>query len=233
MKSVRKCLLLSNSTHYGHGYLDHAEREIRGFLGGRGRVLFIPWALHDREGYTARARRRFELMGHTLESVHEAGWSLERADALFVGGGNTFRLVDALHRHALIGPIRARVDGGMPYIGSSAGSIVAGPTLKTTKDMPVIQPPSFDAIGLVPFQISPHFQDPDPWSRHMGETQEERIRQYHEENDGIVVGMREGSILIIEGTTVTLTGLSGARVFTKEHSPGEYVPGDRLDHILN
>jgi len=233
MSARRRLLLISNSTLHGSGYLDHAEREIRSFLGARARVLFVPYALYDRDAYAAQARKRFAAMGYTIDSVHERGTSLGGADAIFVGGGNTFRLVDALHRQDLIGAIGHAVSRGMPYIGSSAGSIAACPTLKTTKDMPVIEPPSFQALGLVPFQISPHYLDPDPSSTHMGETQEERILQYLEENDLRVVGLREGSMLVIEGTSVTLKGVSAARIFEKGRPPMEHQPGARLDHLLD
>ena len=137
-------------------------------------------------------------MGYSITSAHEAEsvhTALDQTDAIFIGGGNTFRLLKALQDLELIEPIRQKVHSGAPYIGSSAGSNVAGPTIKTTKDMPIVQPRSFDSLGLVPFQISPHFQDPDPNSRHMGETQEERILQFLEENDTPVVGMREGAWL--------------------------------------
>jgi len=232
MGSAGRLLLISNSTQHGGGYLDHAERAIRSFLGGAARVLFVPYAMHDTQAYAARARRRFEALGCTLASVHEPEASFDRADAIFVGGGNTFRLLDALHRNDLIAPIRARVGRGVPYIGSSAGSIVACPTLKTTKDMPVVQPPSFDALGLVPFQISPHYLDPDPASTHMGETQEERIGHYHEVNDLPVVGLREGSMLLVEDGRVTLAGSTGARLFVKGHPPAEHAAGARLDRLL-
>ncbi len=232
MLASRRLLLLSNSTLYGRGYLDHAAGQIRAFLGGRARLVFVPYAMHDRERYVAMARKRFAELGCALDSVHESGASLEAADAVFVGGGNTFRLLDSLYRHVLIGIIRSRVDAGMAYIGSSAGSIVACPTLKTTKDMPVVEPPSFDALGLVPFQISPHYLDPDPGSTHMGETQAERIGHYHEENDLKVVGLREGSMLIVNGDCVELHGTAAARVFVKGRSPVEHPPGARLDFLM-
>lgn len=230
---ARRLLLISNSTLHGSGYLDHAEDEIQSFLGAESRVLFVPYAMYDRDAYAALARKRFAAMGHTLESAHEPGSSIDRADAVFVGGGNTFRLLDALYHHDLLEPIRRQVGHGMPYIGSSAGSIVACPTLKTTKDMPVIEPPSFDALGLVPFQISPHYLDPDPVSTHMGETQEERILQYLEENDRQVVGLREGAMLRIEGSSVVLKGRAAARLFARGRPPIETEPGARLDSLLD
>jgi len=232
MLAQRRCLLISNSTLYGRGYLDHAEDEIRSFLGGAKRVFFVPYAMHDRDAYAALARARFAAMGLDLRSAHEPGASIGGADAIFVGGGNTFRLLDCLYRHDLLGAIRRGVEAGMPYMGSSAGSIVACPTLKTTKDMPVVEPPSFDALGLVPFQISPHFQDPDPGSTHMGETQEERIGHYHEDNDLPVAGLREGSMLRVENASGTLKGVAGARLFVKSRPPLEALPGERLDAVL-
>ena len=238
MTAMKRLLLISNSTLHGSGYLDHAEPEIRSFLDreGRGaRVLFFPYALKDRDGYAAQARARFGAMGFALESMHEMEGddaALDRADVLFVGGGNTFRLLDCLHRRGLVARIRSRVERGRPYIGSSAGANVACPTLKTTKDMPIVQPPTFDALDLVPFQISPHYLDPDPGSTHMGETQEERILQYLEENDRRVVGLREGSMLRVEGETIRLAGRTAARIFERGRAPVEVQPGANLDHLL-
>lgn len=231
----KRVLLISNSTLYGSGYLDHAEGEIRDFLGNVGRVLFVPYALHDRDAYGATARARFNAMGYGLDSIHEASdarQAVGRAEAIFVGGGNTFRLLKSLYDFDLLDAIRRRVEGGMPYVGSSAGSNVAGPTIKTTKDMPIVEPPSFDALGLVPFQISPHYLDPDPASTHMGETQEERILQFLEENDTTVFGLREGAMVRVEGSSTVLKGSSGARIFRKGHEPVEASPGEKLDHLI-
>ena len=174
-------------------------------------------------------------MGYSITSVHEAEnvhKALKETDAIFIGGGNTFRLLKALQDLELIEPIRQKVRSGTPYIGSSAGSNVAGPTIKTTKDMPIVQPRSFDSLGLVPFQISPHFQDPDPNSRHMGETQEERILQFLEENDTPVVGMREGAWLVVEGDRVTLKGLTGARIFRRGKDPVETTPISDISELV-
>jgi len=233
---TKRVLLISNSTLYGSGYLDHAASEIRDFLGTGARVLFIPYALYDRDAYASMAGERLKAMGHELESVHTASDARQAVNdvaAIFIGGGNTFRLLKALYDFDLLNSIRHRVEAGMPYIGSSAGSIVAGPTLKTTKDMPIVEPPSFDALGLVPFQISPHYLDPDPDSTHMGETQEERINQFLEENDAPVVGLREGALLRVEGDSVVLKGVAGARIFRKGHDPVEMAPGSKLEHLLS
>ena len=231
-----RLLLVSSSVTHGTGYLDHAEAEILETLGAARRVAFVPYALADRDGYARKASERFARWDRELASVHEAGdprAAVESADAVFVGGGNTFRLLDALHRTGLLAAIRARVLGGAPYVGSSAGSIVAGPTLKTTKDMPIVEPPSFDALGLVPFQVSPHYLDPDPASTHMGETQEERIRQYLEENARPVVGLREGAMLRVRDGEVELAGVAGARVFRRGHTPVETHPGDDLSPLVS
>jgi dipeptidase E len=219
---MKRLLLISNSTQYGRGYLDHVEAVLLDFLGTARRVLFVPFALFDREAYTAKARGRLERMG--CEVV-----GLDRAEAIFVGGGNTFRLLKALQDLELIEAIRARVARGMPYVGASAGSIVAGPTLKTTKDMPIVQPRSFEALALVDFQISPHYLDPDPGSRHMGETQEERILQFLEENDAPVVGLREGGWLRVENGCTRVGGSEAARFFRKGQPPVERRPGDELE----
>lgn len=230
---TKRVLLISNSTLYGSGYLDHAEKEIRDFLGnGKLKVLFVPYALYDRDAYETTASERFQRMGYDLTSVHRASDPKEavtKTNVVFVGGGNTFRLLKALYDVDLLELIRERVAQGMPYIGSSAGANVAGPTIKTTKDMPIVQPPSFDALGLVSFQISPHFQDPDPNSKHMGETQEERILQFLEENDTPVAGLREGAMVRLENGATILKGSSGARIFRKGLPPVETSPGQKLD----
>jgi len=231
----RRLLLISNSTLYGSGYLDHAEKEIRDFLGAVNRLLFVPFAQNDRDAYAALAFQRVEAMGYALDSVHQASdpkKTVETAEAVFVGGGNTFRLLKGLYDFDLLAPIRRKVAEGIPYLGSSAGSIVACPTLKTTKDMPVVQPPSFNALALVSFQISPHYLDPDPNSTHMGETQEERINQFLEENDAPVVGLREGTMLRIEQGKILLKGITSARVFRRGHRPVEIIPESNLGVLL-
>lgn len=227
LDNVRRLLLISTSTVYGTGYLDHAEPEIRDHLSGVKRILFVPYALADQNGYAAKARDRFLAMGIALESIHEAKdprVALEHADAIFIGGGNTFRLLKALYDNGLVEAIRNRVKRGMPYMGASAGSNVACPTIRTTNDMPIVEPPSLDALNLFPCQLNPHYIDPDPGSTHMGETREERLVQYLEENDTPVIGLREGAFLRVTEGKIWLKGLKPARVFRRGRDPMELSP---------
>lgn len=230
-----RILLISNSTVHGCGYLDHAEAELKKFLGNSRTVLFFPFALQDRDSYAAKASARFAQMGFTMTSAHAASdpaKAIAETGAIFIGGGNTFRLLKALQDLDLIEPIRRRVREGAPYVGSSAGSNVAGPTIKTTNDMPIVEPGSFEAIGLVPFQLNPHFQDPDPNSTHMGETREERIVQFLEENDTPVLGLREGAWVWAENGSVKLGGSHGARIFRRGEPPLEKTTGDEICDLV-
>jgi dipeptidase E len=223
----RRLLLVSTSTVFGTRYLEHAFDELRDVLRGVKRVLFIPFALKDHAGYAAKARATFEEIGFGLDSLHEsrdAERSIAGAEAIFCGGGNTFRLLDALYGLDALSPIRRRVEEGMPYAGASAGSNLACPTIMTTNDMPIVEPLSFEALGLVPFQINPHYLDPLAGSTHMGETRETRIREFHEENDLVVVGLREGAMLRVEGDSVELRGRAGARIFRPGQEPVEVAP---------
>jgi len=232
---LRRLLLLSNSTNHGRGYLDHAMDAVRAFLGPIRRVVFAPFALRDVRGYAEKARGRFAREGIEVTSLPEGPAALEvleSADAVFVGGGNTFRLLARLERAGLVEPLRRRALGGLPYLGASAGTNIAAPTIKTTNDMPIVQPARFEALGLVPFQINPHYVEPDPTSRHMGETREERLREYLEENEPPVIGLREGAWLRVEGTEARLEGTAGARVFRRGREPEELSPGSVLDDSL-
>jgi dipeptidase E len=232
---MRRLLLLSNSTNHGQGYLDHAMPEVRALLVGVKRLLFVPFALHDRAAYAAKARARFVPEGIEVEALtgDESGRrAVQSAEAVFVGGGNTFRLLKTLQDAALLEPLRARARSGLPYLGASAGINIACPTIKTTNDMPIVQPARFEALGLVPFQINPHYLDPDPESRHMGETREDRIREFLEENDVAVVGLREGAWLRIEGKDGQIGGAAAARVFRAGRAPEELAVGASLKALL-
>ena len=231
-----RLLLLSNSTSHGQGYLDHAMPAIRELLGAAGRLLFVPFAVRDRDGYAAKARARFAAEGFEVDALAADATgrrALDTAEAVFVGGGNTFRLLKSLQDAALLEPLRQRARAGMPYLGASAGINIACPTIKTTNDMPIVQPSGFEALGLVPFQINPHYLDPDPGSRHMGETREDRIREFLEENDLAVVGLREGAWLRVYGTTGRLEGAAAARVFRRGRAPEELPTGASLDSLLS
>ncbi len=232
---MNRLLLISSSRVHGGGYLDHCEAEIIDFLGGIEQVLFVPFALGNPPEYAGRVKARLGRMGLRVASLHEARDPLaavQQAESIFIGGGNTFRLLDALYRADLLEAIRRMVEAGSPYLGSSAGSNVACPTISTTNDMPIVQPSSFEALRFVPFNINPHYLDPEPASTHMGETREERIREFHEVNDRTVVGLREGAMLRIEGNQVALRGAVGARVFVKGEPPREFPPGSSLDFLM-
>ena len=232
-------LLLSSSTVHGLGYLDHAEQEIRSFLAsvGAGPVLFVPYALHDRDAYAEKARGRFARMGLDLVSLHtvsEPRDAIASASSFFVGGGNTFRLLRELAGGGLLEPMRDRVLSGAFYVGSSAGTNLVGPTIRTTNDMPIVFPPSLDSLGLVPFQLNPHYVDPDPASTHMGETREERIRQFHEEteNRAPVLALREPAWLLRDGGTLTVGGEGGARLFEAGRPPREIPAGTDVSFLI-
>ncbi|XP_051258776.1 alpha-aspartyl dipeptidase-like [Dicentrarchus labrax] len=234
----RRLLLVSNSTLHGGGYLDHCQQNISHFFGKDvKRVLFVPYALHDRDAYTKTARDKFQTLGYEVDGIHEAPdpvGAVRKAEAIFIGGGNTFRLLKSLYDNKVVSEIRRRVlEDGVPYMGSSAGTNVSTISINTTNDMPIVYPPSFSAIGLVPFNINPHYLDPNPNSRHMGETREQRITQYHEEPDTpCVLGLREGSMLLVEGNKATLLGTTKARLFTRGKPSVEYDPGSDLSFLL-
>ena len=224
---ARRLVLISTSTVFGTRYLEHAFPELRDVLSGVSRVLFIPHALRDRDAYTAKARTAFAEMGFGLDSLHQQAdpkRAIDSAEAIFCGGGNTFRLLRAVYEMGALPVIRRRVAEGMVYAGASAGSNLACPTVRTTNDMPIVEPPSLEALSLVSFQINPHYVDPVPGSTHMGETREMRILEFHEENKTPVVGLREGAILRVEGEEVLLKGVAGARIFRRGREPVEVTP---------
>jgi dipeptidase E len=216
-----RLLLNSSSNVHGYGFLDHVEPFLRDFLGSARRIAFVPFAAFDHGAYVAKVRERLAKMELDVVTLDE----LERAEAIFVGGGNTFRLLQKLQDGNLIEPIRERVRAGLPYIGSSAGSMISCPTIRTTNDMPIVQPRSFDSLGFIGFQLNCHYLDPDPSSTHKGETREERILQYHEENTTPVVGLREPTMLRVVDSDVTLVGTTTARLFRRGQEAVEVPPG--------
>jgi len=235
---MSRLLLLSSSNVHGHGYLDHAAAELVDFLGPVKRLLFVPFALHDREAYTRKVRERLAPLGIAVDGLRieddssDAKAAVAAAEAVFVGGGNTFRLLSEIYRLELREPLYERVTAGLPYVGSSAGTNLAGLTIGSSNDMPIVYPPSFVALGLVPFNFNPHYLDPDPHSTHKGETRETRIREFHEHNHQPVLGLREPAILRREGDRLTLRGEAGARLFRPGQEPGELAPGADLSALL-
>lgn len=226
---MTRLFLMSNSTNHGEGYLDHAMAQILDFFGPARHLVFVPFALKDQAAYTLKARTRLEREGFTVTGLGadaQGHAALAAAEGVFVGGGNTFRLLDQLQRSELLEALRARVLAGLPYMGASAGTNITAPTIRTTNDMPIVQPRDFDALGVIPFQINPHYLDPDPASAHMGETRETRLREYLEENTRPVLGLREGAWLRREGPRLELGGRNGARLFRREAPPEEIAAGD-------
>lgn len=234
---MKNIIIASTSTIYESDYLEYILEELAIFFRNASTILFIPYARpsgisHD--DYTKKANEAFlkinkKVIGiHTFKNPTEA---IKNAEAIFVGGGNTFVLVNQLHRNKLLSIIKEVVENGTPYLGTSAGSNICGLTMHTTNDMPIMQPPSFKTIGLVPFNINPHYLDPDPNSTHKGETRETRIKEFHAYNSQPVVGLREGSWLEVLGNTITLKGKLSARIFEHNQTPYEVDTNTDLSHL--
>jgi dipeptidase E len=233
-----KLLLISNSTNPGEPYLDYPKRNIGEFLGNTPvRALFIPYAAvtFSYDAYEIKVQERFRETGHDVVSIHHFSdpvKAVNEAAAIVVGGGNTWKLLKTIQENGLIEPVRKRVLGGTPYIGWSAGSNMACPTIKTTNDMAVVEPGSFNAFGLVPFQINPHYLDANP-AGHAGETREQRIEEFIEINNKLyVVGLREGTMLKLDGVSLSLIGARPARIFRKGSTPAEVEPGADISFLL-
>lgn len=231
-------LLISNSTMPGEPYLDYPKLEIARFLGEKPlTALFIPYAAvtFSFDQYVDKVEERFTEIGHRIEGIHtfENGVNaVLDAEAIVVGGGNTWQLVRMMHDRNLMQVIREKVLGGTPFIGWSAGANVACPTLRTTNDMPIIDPKSFNTMHLVPFQINPHYLDAHP-DGHAGETREQRIREFTEINPNVyVVGLREGSMLQRKDDTLKLIGSHPVRIFRKDEVPREVYPNEDLSFLL-
>lgn len=235
----RRLLLLSNGSELvGDNPSEFFRGTVRDFLGASvRRVLFVPFAavVRTEDEYAAKVRGHFAALGCEVESLHEAAdarAAVGGADAVAVGGGNTFKLLRGLYDAGVVEALRARVRAGMPYVGWSAGSNVACPTIMTTNDMPVVEPPSFRALALVPFQINPHYTDYHP-PGHMGETRDERLGEFVHANPGVhVVGIREGTMLKVEGDDVRLLGGKRARYFIKGAKPRDVAPDESFSFLL-
>ena len=230
-------LLISNSTNAGEPYLKYPINEIAKTLNGVTEVVFIPYAAvtFSYDEYEAKVQQRFNEIGIKVSSVHHALNKrnfVRHAQAIVIGGGNTFALLKKMQEEDLLDVIYRRVKAGVPYIGWSAGSNVTCPTICTTNDMPIMQPESFRALGLVPFQINPHYLDANP-EGHAGETREQRINEYVEANRSrYVVGLREGCMLRIDDNGIELIGSRPMRIFKKGIATYEVQPGDNIEFLI-
>lgn len=222
----------------GEAYLDYPKNNIKEFLGDKPvKALFIPFAAvtFPFDEYESKVNERFQEIGHSVVGVHrfdDPVKAVQEAEAIVVGGGNTWQLVRMMHDQGLMKAIREKVLAGTPYIGWSAGSNVACPTLRTTNDMPIIDPGNFNTMNLVPFQINPHYLDANP-EGHGGETREQRIEEFLEINPGTyVVGLREGTMLKLENKKIELIGSRQLRIFLKDNKPKELSAGDDCNFLL-
>ena len=234
---MKKMLIASTSTLHGGTYLDYLLPEIEKLFQGCKLVVFIPYARPGgitHEAYTQKARDVFGPMGIVVKGIHEFDNPLEaidQADGFFTGGGNTFLLVTQLYRHGLMIPLADAIKSGKPYMGSSAGSNITGLTMQTTNDMPIVYPPDFRTLALIPFNLNPHYLDPEMHSKHMGETRETRIREFHQFNAVPVLGLREGSWIEVSDGQLLLRGELSARLFRQGMEPEELAPGTDLSFI--
>ncbi|WP_073218265.1 dipeptidase PepE [Aequorivita viscosa] len=228
---MKNFIVASTSTVFGGNYLDYLTEEMAELFKNTNEVIFIPYARpggisHDE--YTTKAAKAFEKIGKKLIGLHTFSNPVEaikNAKGVFTGGGNTFVLVDALYRLELMQPLREAIFNGLPYMGTSAGSNICGTSMQTTNDMPIVYPPSFKTLGVIPFNLNPHYLDPNPESTHMGETRETRIAEFHTQNTVPVVGLREGSWLRVKGDEIKLKGKLEARVFEQGKAPYEVATG--------
>ena len=237
--TMPKLLLLSNSTNYGEGYLEYPKESIRSFLGDSvQKVLFIPYAGvgFSYDEYSSKVAAPFREVGYQVDGIHtfdDPKQAVRDAECIAVGGGNTFALLNLLYQNDLIEMIRQRVNGGMPFMGWSAGSIVAGPSIRTTNDMPIIEPPSFTALNLVPFQINPHYTE-RILSNHSGETRKDRLNEFIAMNPNMkVIGIPEGNLLEVINNQVRLVGPDEIKIFEQGKEIATYSASDDLSFLLN
>ena len=227
-------ILASTSTLFGGTYLEYLREELIKLYEGIDEIIFVPFARpggisHD--DYTAKASSFFETINIKVKGLHEFEdkiQAINNAKAFFTGGGNTFLLVKTLHEEGLMNVLKQNVESGKPYLGCSAGSNIGGQNMKTTNDMPIVYPPSFDCMGLVPFNINPHYLDPNPELKHNGETRETRIKEFLTQNDLKVVGLREGNWIRRMGDKITVEGTELTRIFEKDKEPYEIEAGYQL-----
>lgn len=233
----KNIIIASTSTLHGGDYLEYLLPELNVHFEHCKTILFIPFARpggisHDE--YTKKVSLAFAKINKEVKGIHEfenLSEAINNAEGIFTGGGNTFLLVTQLHKNNIMIALAEAVKNGVPYLGTSAGSNICGLTMQTTNDMPIIYPPSFQTLGLVPFNLNPHYLDPDAQSKHMGETRETRINEYHSFNNVPVLGLREGSWLDVKGKEITLKGILTARLFIQNQIPVEIESGTNLSYL--
>ncbi|RLD29793.1 MAG: dipeptidase PepE [Bacteroidetes bacterium] len=234
---MRNIIIASTSTVYDSGFLEYLLEDLKLHFKNTNDVLFIPYARpsgisHD--VYTKKTQIAFTKIGKTIKGIHKFDnpkQAIKEAQGIFIGGGNTFVLVNQLYKNNLITPLQDVVNNGTTYLGTSAGSNICGLTLCTTNDMPIVYPPSFKTLAFVPFNINPHYLDPDPTSKHMGETRETRIQEFHNFNTQPVIGLREGSYLQVKDKNIMLKGKLSARIFEYNKAPYEIEPNSTLNNL--
>ncbi|MBU3821914.1 dipeptidase PepE [Flavobacteriaceae bacterium XHP0103] len=234
---MKNIIIASTSTLHGSEYLEYLLDELETFFKDANEIIFIPYARPSgisHENYTKKAAEAFTKINKQLIGLHTFKnpiAAIENAKAIFVGGGNTFVLLYQLYKNNLVSILSKTIKKGTPYLGTSAGSNICGLTIKTTNDMPIVYPPSFNALGVVPFNINPHYLDPDSNSKHMGETRETRINEFHHYNTPPVVGLREGSWLHVQNNSIVLKGHLKARIFEHNKTPYEVAPLTELNAL--
>lgn len=234
---MKNLIIASTSTVHGSGYLEYLLDELALFFKDANTIVFIPYARPSgisHEDYTMKAREAFKKIHKNVKGIHEFENPIEaiqNAEAIFTGGGNTFVLLYQLYKNNLLEPLKKSVLKGTPYLGTSAGSNICGLTINTTNDMPIVYPPSFKALSFIPFNINPHYLDPIPNNKHMGETRETRIKEFHAYHTQPVIGLREGSWLQVTETSIKLKGPLTARVFEYNKTPYEIESGTELKDL--
>lgn len=234
---MKKIIIASTSTLHNGNYLDYLLPTLKKHFEGVKNLLFIPYARPSgltHTEYTQKVSEAFTSLNINVKGIHEFEnpiEAIENAEAIFTGGGNTFVLINELYRNNILDTIEKVVKNGTPYLGTSAGSNICGLTVGTTNDMPVVYPPSFRALGLVSFNINPHYLDPDTNSKHMGETRETRIKEFHFYNPQPVLGLREGSWLEVSGNSIKLKGELTARLFKQNENPIEIETETELNEL--
>jgi len=234
---MKKCLIASTSTLYNGDYLDYLLPELAIHFKSCQSILFIPYARPSgisHEDYSEKVRVAFAKINKVVKGIHEFEnplQAIQEAEGIFTGGGNTFLLVSQLYRFGIMDELANVIKNGTPYLGTSAGSNICGLTMQTTNDMPIVYPPSFQTLGIIPFNLNPHFLDAKEPSQHMGETREMRINEFHQFNSAPVLGLREGSWLEVTGEKIILKGTLSARLFQKNKNPEELATESDLSNL--